>query len=122
MNRRGIPYRQGVLDAMTLLRGQWTVAVIATLALGEMQFKELHSAINRFEERAEWRYHDRPLSQRVLTDTLQRMQGDNLVDRRAESRYFRAVWYDLTPKGRSLLRAMRPLAQWAQHWSAEHHG
>ena len=114
-----VPYRQGVLDAMALLRGQWTVAVLSALALGETQYKDLRLQINSVEERLGWSSHDRPLSERVLTDTLRRAQINGLVERRAESGRFSAVWYRLTPTGRSLLGAVRPLAEWAQQHRAE---
>lgn len=114
-----VPYRQGVLDAMALLRGQWTVAVLAALALGEMQYKDLLAEINHVEERVGWASHDRPLSDRVLTDTLRRARHNGLIDRRAEEGRFGAVWYRLTPTGRSLLRAARPLAEWAQQHRQE---
>lgn len=115
MSHWDIPYRQGVLDAMALLQGRWTVAVLAALALGEMQYKDLLAEINNVEERVGWASHDRPLSDRVLTDTLRRARQNGLVERRAEEGRFGAVWYRLTPTGRSLLRAARPLAEWSQH-------
>jgi DNA-binding HxlR family transcriptional regulator len=121
MGEWDVPYRQGVLDAMALLRGQWTVAVMAALALGETQYKDLRSAINSVEERVGWASHERPLSDRVLTDTLRRARHNGLVSRRAEAGPFGAVWYTLTPTGRSLLRAVRPLAEWAQGHRAEIH-
>lgn len=114
MTKWDVPYRQGVHDAMTVLRGHWTVAVLAALALGERQYGELLTAVNEVEERVGWVSHDRPLTERTLTDTLRRAQADQLVLRRAEPGRFGAVWYGLTPLGRSLLRALRPLAEWAQ--------
>ncbi|HEY0806678.1 MAG TPA: helix-turn-helix domain-containing protein [Pseudonocardiaceae bacterium] len=114
-----VPYRQAVLEAMALLQGTWTVAVLAALALGELQYKDLLVAINNVEERVGWSSHDRPLSDRVLTDTLRRARRNGLVERRAEPGRFSATWYRLTPTGRSLLRAARPLAEWAQHHRAE---
>ncbi|HEX4725968.1 MAG TPA: helix-turn-helix domain-containing protein [Pseudonocardiaceae bacterium] len=114
-----VPYRQGVLDAMALLRGQWTVALLSALALGETQYKDLRPAINSVEERLRWASHDRPLSERVLTDTLRRAQINGLIERRAEAGRFGATWYRLTPTGRSLLAAVRPLAEWAQRHREE---
>ena len=114
-----VPYRQGVLDAMALLRGQWTVAVLAALALGETQYKDLLTAVNKVEARVGWASHDRPLSDRVLTDTLRRARRNGLISRRAGAERFGGVWYELTPTGRSLLRAVRPLAEWAQGHRAE---
>lgn len=114
-----VPYRQGVLDAMVLLRGQWTVAVLAALALGEAQYKDVLTAVNDVEERVGWVSHERPLSERVLTDTLRRARQHGLVTRRAQETPFGGVWYALTPTGRSLLRAVRPLAEWAQQHREE---
>lgn len=111
-----MPYRDGVLDAIHVLRGQWTVAVLATLATRETQYKELVPAINAVAARAGGRRPTR-LSDRVLTDTLARMTADGLVQRRAEEPgNFSPVWYSLTPKGRSLLAAIRPLAAWARQY------
>ncbi|HEX7661150.1 MAG TPA: winged helix-turn-helix transcriptional regulator [Pseudonocardiaceae bacterium] len=102
-----------------MLRGQWTIAVLAALAVGETQYKDLLAAINEVEARVGWASHERPLSERVLTDTLRRAQHNGLVVRRAEPGRFGAVWYQLTGTGRSLLRASRPLAEWAQSHQEE---
>lgn len=115
-----VPYRQAVEDALEVLRGQWTVAVLAALAPGETRRKNLLPAINAIDDRAGRFAHKRPLTDRVLEDTLRRMHDDGLIVRRAESGTaepgnFGATWYSLTPKGRSLLSATRPLAEWAQH-------
>jgi DNA-binding HxlR family transcriptional regulator len=116
MERRDKPYRHAVLEALQVLRGQWTVAVLATVGAGQTQYKDLLPAINGVEERAGWVTRQRPLSDRVLSDTLRRMHADGLVDRQAEPGNFGGVWYSLTPKGRSLLVAVRPLAEWAQEF------
>ncbi|MGH3761024.1 winged helix-turn-helix transcriptional regulator [Actinophytocola sp.] len=109
-----MPYRQAVEDVMAVLRGQWTVAVLAALALGETRRKDLLPAINAVDERVGRVSHARPLTDRVLEDTLRRMQEDGLIGKRAEPGPFGATWYSLTPTGYSLLSALRPLAEWAQ--------
>ncbi|RSN45124.1 transcriptional regulator [Amycolatopsis sp. WAC 04197] len=111
-----IPYRHSVQIALDLLRGRWTVAVMAALARGRTPFKELLAAINDVEKRTD---RDRMISNRVLSDTLQRAREDGLVERYAESGNFATVSYALTPTGRSLLRAVRPLAEWAQVYQAD---
>jgi DNA-binding HxlR family transcriptional regulator len=93
--------------------------VLAALALGERQYKELKSSINDIEERVGWVSHSKPLTDRVLSDTLRRAQQDGLIERHAEPGRFGGVWYTLTPMGRSLLRAVRPLAEWAQKYHDE---
>lgn len=99
---------------MAVLRGQWTVAVLAALALGETRRKDLLPAVNSVDERVGRVSHARPLTDRVLEDTLRRMHDDGLIDKRAEPGPFGATWYRLTQTGYSLLSALRPLAEWAQ--------
>ncbi|GAB3454072.1 winged helix-turn-helix transcriptional regulator [Actinophytocola sediminis] len=115
-----VPYRQAVEEVLEVLRGQWTVAVLAALAPGETRRKDVLPAVNAIDDRAGRLTHKRPLTDRVLEDTLRRMHDDGLIARRAEPGTtepgnFGATWYSLTPKGRSLLSAIRPLAEWAQH-------
>lgn len=115
-----VPYRQAVEEALEVLRGQWTVAVLAALAPNETRRKDVLPAVNAIDDRAGRLTHKRPLTDRVLEDTLRRMHEDGLIARRAEPGTtepgsFGATWYSLTPKGRSLLSATRPLAEWAQH-------
>ncbi len=109
-----VPYRQSVYEVLALLRGDWTVAVLATLALGELEFTKLRNEVNEAEERSGWTAHSKPLTARTLTDTLRRLEQDGLVERRAEGSAFSNVWYKLSPDGRALLRALRPLATWSQ--------
>jgi DNA-binding HxlR family transcriptional regulator len=109
-----VPYRQGVEDVLGVLRGQWTVAVLAALARGETRRKDLLPAVNDVDDRAGRVSHARPLTDRVLEDTLRRAQTDGLIEKRSEEGPFGATWWRLTPTGRSLLRALRPLAEWAQ--------
>jgi DNA-binding HxlR family transcriptional regulator len=90
---------------------------MAALATGERQFSDLREIINDTE-----RWVDKPLTDRVLTDSLLRAQMGGLIERRAETStgrreetgQFAGVAYRLTPMGRSLLRSLRPLADWAQ--------
>ncbi len=111
-----MPYRQSVYEALAILNGDWTIAVLATLASGERRFGELLSEINEVEERTGWVSHDKPLSKKVLTETLKRMQGHSLIERRAEGGTWGGVWYRLTPAGRGLLRASRTLVDWAREY------
>lgn len=114
MKGRDVPYRQGVEYVLGVLRGQWTVAVLAALARGETRRKDLLPAINAVDERAGRKSHAVPLTDRVLQDTLRRAQADGLIEKRSEEGPFGATWWRLTPTGRSLLRKLRPLAEWAQ--------
>lgn len=110
-----VPYRQSLLEALAVLSGQWTVAVLATLAPGELRYKDLMAEVNKAEARVGWTTHPKPVTSKVFSETLQRAQDNGLVVRRAEGNQIGAsVWYSLTPRGRSLLIALRPLAKWAQ--------
>jgi DNA-binding HxlR family transcriptional regulator len=117
-----LSYRQHVFGVLGLLRGQWTVAVLSTLALGELQYKDILAEVNDAEARIGWSSHGHPLSDRVLSDTLRRARERGLVGRRSEARPFGPVWYWLTPVGQSLLDAARPLADWAEHHRDVVHG
>jgi DNA-binding HxlR family transcriptional regulator len=114
MDEQEVSYRQSILEALDVLKGPWTVALLAELALGQVQYKDLLEKINEFEARSNWMFHDKPLSGRTLTDTLQRARDAGLVERLAGETQFKGVWYKLTPRGQSLLLALRPLATWAQ--------
>ncbi|SEP54072.1 winged helix-turn-helix transcriptional regulator [Amycolatopsis saalfeldensis] len=115
MNDGDVSYRQNLHDLLTLLTGQWTVAIIATLAVGERRFTDLLAEVNETEARLGWISHTKPLSRRVLTDTLRRLEADELVERRADGEHeqFSKVSYRLSPDGRALLGMLRPLASWA---------
>jgi DNA-binding HxlR family transcriptional regulator len=110
-----LPHQQGVLEAVNLLKGKWTIPIMAALALGERQNKDVLATINESVAISDSNENN-PVSPRVLSDTLQRAMEDGLIERRAELGKFGAVWYRLTPKGRSLLHAVLPLAEWAQQY------
>lgn len=111
MTAWSLPHQQAVSEAVNLLKGKWTLPVLAALALGERQNKDILTSIN--DHIASNGGDSNALSHRVLTDTLQRATEDKLIERNAEEGWFGAVRYRLTRKGRSLLRALFPLAEWA---------
>lgn len=114
MSKESLPYRHGIHEAMGVLAGRWVTAVLASLAVRPMTYSKLQEDINLTEERLGWVTHDKPLSQKVLTDTLQRMQRDGLVVKIDRPSRFGNTWYELTAMGRALLRALIPLAKWAE--------
>lgn len=113
MGSDNISYQQRVNDAIAALRGQWTISVMAALALGELPYTELLNAVNRAEQRSISAGERAKLSDRVFVDTLNRAQEHGLIAKHGEPGPFRATRYELTTKGRSLLRAVRPLVEWA---------
>ena len=116
-----LSYRQAVEEALRLLDGDWVVAVLAALAAGPLHTAELVTAINAVEERVGRRAHRVPLSRQVLAPTLARMARAGLLVRTRDPTPHPSVWYRLTPAGRSLLGALRPLAEWAQAELAQRH-
>jgi len=115
-----VSYRQSILEALSILKGPWIVAVIAAMAEGKIRYKDLLDSINEAEARAGWPGHDTPLRKRTLTDTLQRAQQADLVERLPQGNStFDGVEYRLTAKGKALLLALRPLASWNLEY---HHG
>ncbi|MGC7093952.1 winged helix-turn-helix transcriptional regulator [Amycolatopsis lurida] len=114
MEGREIPYQRELNRALDVLRRRWTVAVLAALAGHKRQYTDLLTAINEIERRASANGKSARLSDRMLTDTLRQALDDGLIEREAEHRNFGAVWYRLTPAGRALLRALRPLLEWSR--------
>ena len=80
---------------------KWTVLVIDLLVAGPCRFSGLKRGIEG-------------ISQKMLTQTLRRLEADGLVDRRAFATVPATVEYALTPLGCSLHRALGPLRQWAE--------
>jgi DNA-binding HxlR family transcriptional regulator len=111
----GRSYRQGIYEALSLLHGEWVVAVLASLATGPLTYGDLRQEINDAEAREGWTAHAHPVSQKVLSATLRRMRRDGLIERTSRSgASFNPVWYKLTPLGRTFLRTLRPMAKWAE--------
>ncbi len=106
-------YRHAIQEAMTVLSGQWVVAVLASLAARPRKYLDLRDDINNTEERLGWISHPRPVSQKVLSETLKRMRRDGLITRTGSRLAFQEVWYKLSPLGQTLLRSLRPVAKWA---------
>lgn len=108
-------YREGIYEALSLLSGEWVVAVLASLATQPLKYMELREEINRVEEREGGAGDPRQVSHKVLSSTLRRMRRDGLVARSAQTESsFNPVWYELTPLGQTLLMSLRPVAKWAQ--------
>jgi len=80
---------------------KWTILLFR--ALGDeqrMRFKDLHHALDG-------------ISQRMLTVTLRNLERDGLVIRTVYPTIPPKVEYELSERGRSLQRALRPIGEWA---------
>jgi DNA-binding HxlR family transcriptional regulator len=91
------PSRQ-VLKHVT---SRWGVLVLVALEGGTYRFGELRRAIGG-------------VSERMLAQTLQWLEGDGLVDRVAYEVVPPHVEYSLTPLGREAAERVRSLADWIE--------
>lgn len=116
-------YRHAVEIVLRLLAGQWVAAVLAALAIGPLPFGQILDEVNLVDAALGRRTHDRPLSAKVLSRTLDRMERDRLIIRHEKvSGGRRTVYYELTRTGQTLLAALRPLAEWTQGYEQQDPG
>jgi len=87
-------------DVLNRVGDKWSVFVVATLGGGPKRFSELRRAIDG-------------ISQRMLTLTLRGLERDGLVDRTVTPTVPPRVDYALTPLGRTLLKVVKGLHDWA---------
>lgn len=83
---------------MELVSGTWSVVVVYALRDGPRRFTDLSDVIGG-------------ISNKVLTQTLRRLQANGVVSRHPEPGG--AVRYAVTPLGQTLLAPVSALAQWA---------
>ena len=91
--------------ALDYLGGKWVVPVVAALSRRPLRRGDLSRALEPYVEGE--RLHDK-----VLTETLRRMEAAGFVDRTATSDMPPVVVYQLTPDGRSLIAPILHLAAW----------
>jgi DNA-binding HxlR family transcriptional regulator len=83
------------------LADKWVVLILCRLAERKMRFNELRREIDG-------------VSQKVLSQTLKRLERDGLVERRAFATVPVTVEYGITPLGRTLASSIAVLARWAE--------
>jgi DNA-binding HxlR family transcriptional regulator len=94
-----------IRDVLERLGDRWTMLVLFTLEeTGTQRFSALKSLIP-------------DISQRMLAQTLRRVEQDGLVERTVFPTMPPRVDYALTPLGHSFLKPMHQLLEWA----ATHH-
>jgi len=86
--------------AAELLSGRWPMVVLYALSHGPARPGELREQIGG-------------ISQKVLTETLRRLEHNGLVQRRRYAEAPPRVEYSLTPPGVDLLVPIRALGDWA---------
>ena len=89
-----------VRDVLTRVGDKWSVLIIVTLGDGTRRFSELKRGVEG-------------ISQRMLTLTLRGLERDGLVSRSVFPTVPPRVDYALTPLGRTLLKTVTEMADWA---------
>lgn len=99
-------------DVLKHLTSRWGVLVLIALLPGTLRFSDLRRKVDG-------------VSERMLAQTLQWLEGDGMVERRAYKVVPPHVEYTLTPLGQEAAVKVRDLADWieismpriAQSWS-----
>lgn len=90
------------VDVLRRVADRWTVLVVCALAAnGVMRFDALRDLIEN-------------ISQRMLAQTLRRLEEDGLLSRVVHSRNPPRVEYSLTTLGKSLAVPLGELSQWVR--------
>ena len=91
-------------DLLAALSDKWLTLVVSALADGPLRYAELSRAVAG-------------ASEKMLTQTLRKLQRDGLVTRTVTAAVPVQVTYALTGLGRELLPLQRAIKRWAE----EHH-
>ncbi|MGV2128804.1 winged helix-turn-helix transcriptional regulator [Agrobacterium vitis] len=90
-----------IRDVLHRASDRWSMLIALHLEGGTLRFSELKRCIP-------------DISQRMLSQTLRRLELDGLVERRVYPVVPQRVEYDLTPLGRSLLVPFHLMKNWAE--------
>lgn len=90
-----------IRDVLDRLGDKWSLLIVELLGDGRHRFTELRRKVDG-------------ISQRMLTETLRRLERDGLVHRTVHPVVPPRVDYELTPLGATLLDAIAPLVAWAR--------
>ena len=88
-------------DVLKHLTSRWGVLVLIALQAGTLRFSELRRTIGG-------------VSERMLAQTLQWLEGDGMVERKAYKIVPPHVEYTLTPLGQEAAARVRDLADWIE--------
>src|SRR4051812_41339936 len=103
----GIPGRSECCQlyhrAVELVGKRWTGAILIVLLDGPLRFSEIRHLVP-------------DLSDRLLSERLKELEGEDIVERRVLDGTPVRVEYALTRKGMALEPAVRALKAWANSW------
>jgi len=89
-------------QVLARLADKWALLILDRLEDGPVRFNHLRRDI-------------KGISQKVLSQTLKKLERDGLVSRAIFATVPVTVEYALTPLGRTLADTVRALAHWAEH-------
>ena len=92
--------------ASELIGRRWTGAIIFVLMKSRCRFATLRDAIP-------------DITDRMLSDRLQELEAEGIVERTVIPETPVRVEYALTKKGRALAPAMDAIVDWAHKWTAD---
>ncbi|MEI7296311.1 helix-turn-helix domain-containing protein [Paraburkholderia tropica] len=84
------------------LADKWSLLIVKVLKQGPCRFNQLRRAIEG-------------ISQKALSQTLQKLERDGLVNRKAFPTVPVTVEYSLTDLGRTLSELIEPLVSWSEN-------
>ena len=87
-------------QALDLIADKWTTLLIYLLSRGRQRYGELHRQVGG-------------ISQKMLTQTLRKLERDGLVTRHVFPEVPPRTEYELTLLGHTLIEPMRALCDWA---------
>lgn len=96
----------GLRQVLELISGKWTLLVVGALHAGPRRHAELLQLVDG-------------ISQKMLTQTLRRLEADGLIDRTVVSSRPLRVTYALTARGHSVTPILHALREWAETYSPD---
>ena len=87
-------------QALDLIADKWTTLLIYLLARGKQRYGDLNRQIGG-------------ISQKMLTQTLRKLERDGLVKRHVYPEVPPRTEYELTPLGHTLIEPLGALCEWA---------
>jgi DNA-binding HxlR family transcriptional regulator len=93
-------------NAVELVGRRWSGGILLAIARDAHRFSDIRASVIG-------------LSDRMLAQRLRELESAELVERSVLPSTPVQVRYDLTPRGRELMKALQPLVAWAHEWEVQ---
>jgi DNA-binding HxlR family transcriptional regulator len=90
-------------DVLARIGDKWTALIICSLAARTMRYNELQRVVAG-------------ISQKMLTQTLRALEQDGVLTRKVYPVIPPMVEYSLTPLGRTLVKPVLAICEWAERY------